>query len=110
MVGALLHDTVEKGSFDWSDLRTAGADERLVGLVDALTERDGEPEAAYLARGAADPLALRIKRADIIDKLQVTPGPQRTDAAADELRTRAHRRLALLERAAGRTETAPFDV
>jgi hypothetical protein len=37
-------------------------------VVDALAERDGEDEVAYLGRCAADPLALRIKRADIADK------------------------------------------
>jgi hypothetical protein len=53
---------------EWSDLIGAGADDRLITVVDPLTERDGEDEVAYLARSAADPLALWIKRADIADK------------------------------------------
>src|SRR5262245_41048388 len=49
---ALLHDSVEKTSLSWDDLRAAGADSRLLAVVDALTEREGEPVAAYLARCA----------------------------------------------------------
>ena len=60
IVAALLHDSVEKGCFGWGDLWAAGADSRLLEIVDALTERDGEPEMVYLGRCAADPLALRI--------------------------------------------------
>src|ERR1700760_2319194 len=58
VLAALLHDTVEKSSMTWDDLRAARADERLIALVDALTERDVEPEHEYLSRAAADPLTL----------------------------------------------------
>ena len=49
---ALLHDTVERTTMQWADLRAAGADDRLILLVDVLTERDGEPERDYLSRCA----------------------------------------------------------
>ena len=104
---ALLHDTVEKTQMSWDDLRAAGADERLIRLVDALTERDGEPEHIYLARAAADPLTLRIKRADIEDKLDPV---HHADLAADQahlMRSRASRRLALLDRLAAAAGSAP---
>jgi (p)ppGpp synthase/HD superfamily hydrolase len=93
---ALLHDTVEKGALDWDDLRAAGADDRLIEVVDALTERDGESERDYLTRAAADPLALRIKRADIQDKLEGSDG-LRSDDQRRVMRKRAQRRLDLLE-------------
>jgi (p)ppGpp synthase/HD superfamily hydrolase len=99
MVAALLHDTVEKGAMEWADLWAAGADARLVALVDALTERDGESDRDYLARCAADPLAFRIKRADIEDKLEHAHSTLTTDAIRI-LRARAHQRLALLEQLA----------
>jgi len=97
---ALLHDTVEKGGVSWDELRAAGADDRLIELVDALTERDGEPEGGYLARAAGDPVAFRLKRADIRDKLD---GPLGESLSEDERRRileRARRRLDLLERLA----------
>ena len=61
-LAAILHDTVEKGSFDFDDLRRAGVAEHVIVIVDALTERDDEPERDYLARCVAHPAALRIKR------------------------------------------------
>jgi hypothetical protein len=71
VTAALRHDAVEKGSSDWAQLKRPGAeaDDRLVELVDALTERRGETVHAYLARCAADSVALRVKRADILDKI-----------------------------------------
>ncbi|ORT54812.1 phosphohydrolase, partial [Frankia sp. KB5] len=38
-----------------------------VAAVDALSHREGEPVPDYLARVAADPLAVVVKRADIQD-------------------------------------------
>jgi hypothetical protein len=100
LLAALLHDTVEKGTATWDELRAAGVEPRLMEIVDALTERDGEPEHEYLARCAADPLALRIKRIDIEDKLDFGAGSTLSDDQRQEVRTRARRRLDLLNRLA----------
>jgi (p)ppGpp synthase/HD superfamily hydrolase len=97
---ALLHDTVEKAGASWDVLRAAGADDRLIQVVEALTERHGEPEGDYLARAAADPLSLRIKRADIQDKLLGPLGEALTEEQSQKARERAQRRLALLEQLA----------
>jgi (p)ppGpp synthase/HD superfamily hydrolase len=97
---ALLHDTVEKGSMSWVDLRAAGADDRLIAVVHALTERDGETPEQYLARCAADPLALRIKRIDITDKLEAPAARSLSPDHAALLRDHVMGRLALLEQVA----------
>ena len=94
---ALLHDTVEKGSLDWHDLRSAGVDERLLAVIDALTERDSELLEDYLARCAADPLALRIKRADITDKLTGSAHHAISADDVERMRDHAQRRLDLLD-------------
>jgi NADPH:quinone reductase-like Zn-dependent oxidoreductase len=94
---ALLHDSVEKGSISWQDLRDAGADDRLVAIIDALSERDGESEASYLTRAASEPLALRIKRADIADKLDQRILVTLSEPDRLAIQERAQRRLALLE-------------
>ena len=57
----------------------------------------GELEADYFARCAADPLALRIKRADILDKFDVLDAAGLSDAHRAELWNRATRRLSVLE-------------
>jgi (p)ppGpp synthase/HD superfamily hydrolase len=94
---ALLHDSVEKGRLEWADLRVAGADDRLVRVVEALTERRGEDMRSYLARCAADPLALRIKRADLDDKLDLTPESQLPLEERVRVADRARLRRAWLE-------------
>ena len=58
------------------------------------------PIAAYLARCAADPLALRIKRYDLTDKLSGPAPCAMTARQAHLLRDHALRRLAFLELAA----------
>jgi len=78
----------KKGSFGWSDLRAAGADARLLGVVDALTERDGGPEQVYLRRCASDPLAPRIKRATSPTNWMSRPLRPSTNGDTGELRRR----------------------
>jgi hypothetical protein len=100
VTAALLHDSVEKTAYGWDDLRAAGADDRLVAVIDSLTERGGESEVHYLARCAIDPLACRIKRADILDKLATdagSAGPRPDEDPRVIVQARAERRLALLE-------------
>jgi hypothetical protein len=97
VTAALLHDAVEKGSADWGQLRSAGADDRLIEIIDALTERDGESQHTYLARCAGDPVAVRIKRADLLDKI-IDRGEQLDPARRAKREARARRRLGLLER------------
>jgi hypothetical protein len=95
---ALLHDVVEKTRMDWSDLRAAGADMRMLEVIDALTERDGEPLETFFQRCVADPLALRIKRVDITDKLALLAEGLVWHDRVAEVRSSAQQRLALLER------------
>jgi (p)ppGpp synthase/HD superfamily hydrolase len=94
---ALLHDAVEKGAISWDDPRAAGANERLIAVVDALTKRDSESEDGSLARAATDPLALRIKHADITDKLDLRGRSILCEQARRAIEDRARRRLVRLE-------------
>ena len=79
------------------NVAAAGADDRLIALVDALTERPGEPERSYLARCAAEPIALRIKRADIADTFDTAQRADLTDVQRRDLLRRVRRRLGILE-------------
>lgn len=97
VVAALLHDTVEKGCIAWPELAAAVDDDQVVRHVDALTRRDGESELEYLSRCAQDPVAVVIKRADLLDKFD----PPEIDVAGDggaAIRRQARERLALLHR------------
>ncbi|MGO1405405.1 MAG: HD domain-containing protein [Agrococcus casei] len=64
---ALLHDTLEWGHLTWDDLVSRGFPQRVLGAIDALTDRDDETLSEHVARIRANPLALQIKLADIRD-------------------------------------------
>ena len=66
-LAAVLHDVVEDSETTLADLVAAGYPAPVVAAVDALSHREGEPVPDYLARVAADPLAVVVKRADIQD-------------------------------------------
>jgi hypothetical protein len=97
VAAALLHDVVEKERISLADLLALVRDERLVELVDILTRREVESDEEYLARCAADPVALAIKRADLADKDYY--GDAQVDLrTATQLSHKAHMHLMLLDR------------
>ncbi|MCK9930727.1 HD domain-containing protein [Frankia sp. Mgl5] len=66
-MAAILHDVVEDSEVTLDDLAASGYPPAVVAAVDALSHREGEPQEAYLARVAADRIAVVVKRADMAD-------------------------------------------
>ena len=64
---AALHDVVEDTSLTLGDLRDAGCPDRVLAAVEAMTKREGEAYDAFIQRVAANPLARRVKAADLCD-------------------------------------------
>ncbi len=92
---AVLHDVVEDSPTTLDDLRAAGFGEEIVRAVDHLSRRDGETYEDYVERAAQDPLAHRVKLADLEDNMTITR-LQTLDARAVERLgryMRAYRRL-----------------
>ncbi|GGI03540.1 HD domain-containing protein [Egicoccus halophilus] len=67
VAAGLLHDVVEDSTLTLDDLAAAGFPTAVRDAVDALTKRDGEPYEQAISRAAADPIAARVKAADIAD-------------------------------------------
>lgn len=80
---AWLHDVVEDTDVQLVDLQSQFPLE-VVDAVDAITHRSGEPRADYYARVARNPLARRVKEADIDDNTD----PARTALLDDATRAR----------------------
>jgi len=97
VVAAILHDAVEKGPLDWSDLEAAGATPELLDVLDRLTERPGEDEASYLARCAGHPVARLVKDADLQDKLNVIGNGVPSSELHERVRARTLHRLSVLD-------------
>ncbi|HEU5469227.1 MAG TPA: HD domain-containing protein [Actinophytocola sp.] len=68
-MAAVLHDVIEDTTVTAADLLAAGCPPRVVDAVVALSKNDGEPRPDYLARVAADEIAIVVKRADIADNM-----------------------------------------
>jgi (p)ppGpp synthase/HD superfamily hydrolase len=65
ITAALLHDVVEDTALTLPDLREAGISDEVLAVLDLLTHRPGEPYMDYIRRLAPDPVARKIKLADL---------------------------------------------
>ena len=69
MIVAALHDVVEKSEKTLADLKKAGFSPDILEAVECLTKRENEPYLEYIRRSRANPLAKRVKEADLQDHL-----------------------------------------
>jgi (p)ppGpp synthase/HD superfamily hydrolase len=66
-ITAMLHDVVEDSTLTLADLARSGYPPRIVRALDGLTRRDGEDYMEYIRRLAPNPIARRVKMADLRD-------------------------------------------
>ena len=76
---AILHDIVEDTDISLNDLRNEGFSEEVVSAVECLTKQDGENYDSYIERISFNPLAVKIKLADLEDNRDLTRLPEVTD-------------------------------
>ena len=62
---ALLHDVVEDTDLTLDDLRKEGFPEEVIRAVDLLTHRDDAEYFDYVRAISADPVAVKVKLADL---------------------------------------------
>ena len=82
MIAAVLHDVVEDSVWTLDDLRREGFSDEVLNAVDCLTHREGEGEDYwdYIKRAGSDPIAIKVKLADLFDNLN----PNRLDKVMEE--------------------------
>ncbi len=88
-MAALLHDVVEDCGVSLEDLRAEGFPETVVVAVDHLTKND-EGKRDYqkaIERAALDPIAIKVKLADLTDNMNL----DRIANPTDEDRKRAEK-------------------
>ena len=76
---AVLHDIVEDIDISLNDLKNEGFSEEVVSAVECLTKQDGENYDSYIERISFNPLAVKIKLADLEDNRDLTRLPEVTD-------------------------------
>ena len=62
---ALLHDVVEDTDYTLDDLREMGFPEEAIVALDLLTHREGVPYMEYIRRMRDNPVAVKVKLADL---------------------------------------------
>jgi (p)ppGpp synthase/HD superfamily hydrolase len=64
VIAGVLHDVLEDTAVTAADLRALGLPETVVGAVESVTRRDGEPYEELIGRAGAHPLGRLVKLAD----------------------------------------------
>jgi len=82
-IAAVLHDVVEDSDWTFEALSAEGFGDAVVGALRCLTKQEGEPYEAFIARARANPIARRVKLADIADNSNLSriPAPTAKDLA-----------------------------
>jgi (p)ppGpp synthase/HD superfamily hydrolase len=69
---AVLHDVVEDTSVTFDDLEQAGFSREVLAAVRCVTHAEGESYAEYVVRCRDDPIARRVKLADLADNTRLS--------------------------------------
>ena len=80
VIVALLHDVVEDTDYTLEDLRKMGFNETVLAAIDAMTHLPDVPYVEYLEKIKTNPLAKKVKFADIMhnsDETRLEPGDTR---------------------------------
>jgi (p)ppGpp synthase/HD superfamily hydrolase len=76
---AILHDVVEDTRWTFADLEKEGFPRPVLDALDCVTKREGEAYEAFVKRSASNPLARRVKLADLEDNMDIRRFPEITE-------------------------------
>jgi (p)ppGpp synthase/HD superfamily hydrolase len=68
---AVLHDVVEDTPITLTELARWGFPQEVLDAVDCLTKREGESYAQFILRAKSNPIARRVKIADLEDNMDL---------------------------------------
>lgn len=67
----VLHDVIEDSEITFDDLRKEGFSDEIINAVDCLTKREEEEYFDYIHRVIQNPIAKRVKLADLEDNMDL---------------------------------------
>jgi (p)ppGpp synthase/HD superfamily hydrolase len=76
---AVLHDVVEDTDWTLDRLRQEGFGPEVIEALDSLTKRTGEDYMDFVRRSARNPLARRVKLADLEDNMDLRRVPESSE-------------------------------
>jgi (p)ppGpp synthase/HD superfamily hydrolase len=71
-IAAVLHDVLEDTDWTAGQLREEGFSEAVLSALDGLTKREGEEYFSYVRRAGANPIARKVKLADLADNMDLS--------------------------------------
>ncbi len=94
-IAAVLHDLLEDTDWRREDLLREGFPSLVVDAIVALTRQDGESYEAFVRRAGSNPIARRVKLADLEDNMDLSriPSPSAKDHARIKKYQEAYRLL-----------------
>ena len=78
-IAAILHDVLEDTDYTAEDLRKEGFSEEIITALLCLTHQEGEGYMEYIERICENPLAVRVKYADLQDNMDLNRIPEPTE-------------------------------
>jgi len=97
---AVLHDTLEDSSITLEDLRREGFPSHILEALTCLTKIPGESYDLFISRVMPNPIARRVKIADIRDNMNLSRLPTVTDKDLERLKKYHHALKTLTEEGA----------
>ncbi len=94
---ALLHDVCEDGEVSFSDLGQMGFPKVVIDAVDLLTRRPNQTYQAYIENLAANPVARRVKMADLVHNQDLSRLPEESREESRKRQEKYERAFAYLE-------------
>ena len=71
MITAVLHDVVEDTSWTIEKLRVQGFSEEVLEAIECVTNSEGESYEKFIERAGRNPIARRVKIADLEDNMNI---------------------------------------
>jgi (p)ppGpp synthase/HD superfamily hydrolase len=75
----ILHDVVVDTDWTFDQLSREGFPATILSALECVTKKEGEEYEAFVKRSARDPVARRVKLADLEDNMDLRRMPQATD-------------------------------
>lgn len=92
---AMLHDVIEDCGMSAADLHAAGFAADVVTAVEVLTGQRGETYEQYINRVVQNPLATRVKRADVEEHASVVSALPASETQLERMGNYQRARIAL---------------
>ena len=86
MIVAILHDVVEDTPWTFDRLRQEGFSEEILAALDCVTRRSTETYAEFVERARDNPVARKVKLADLEDNMDVRRLPTISDKSLERLK------------------------